>query len=225
MGGLALDLLFPRRCVGCGRYGDLLCRNCAASLSRALPPRCPRCWQPWAAGSVCLSCQEEPPSFDGATTPYIYEGTARKALWALKYDGVSALAGPMGHLMAEHWEQAGITVDVVVPVPLHPRRRRQRGYNQSALLAREVARRCGLPLAEESLRRIRMTPPQMRTTDLAQRRHNVAGAFAAGSQQVKGQRVLLIDDVMTSGATLDACAKALRQGGARSVWGLTFARD
>lgn len=196
-----------------------------ATLAQALPPRCPRCWRPQTIETVCLLCREDPPAYDGATAPYRYEGIARRAVWALKYEGVSALAGPLGELLAAHWAQVGPAVDVVVPVPLHGRRRRQRGYNQAALLARKVANRLGLPLAQGALRRTRATPPQVGSADMAQRQRNVADAFIPGPQTVAAKRVLLIDDVMTSGATLDACARALRQAGARAVWGLTFARE
>ena len=127
--------------------------------------------------------------------------------------------------MAAYLKTEELPVDLVVPVPLFGRRQRLRGYNQSALLARELARLDGLPLAVRALSRRRDTPPQARSVDAETRRRNVAGAFAADRRQVEGRRVLLVDDVMTTGATLDACAQALRQGGAASVWALTFARE
>jgi ComF family protein len=144
---------------------------------------------------------------------------------ALKYNYLSALAQPMAQLMARYVEEEDIEADLVVAVPLYGRRKRLRGYNQSALLARELSRLCGLSLVERGLARRRNTPPQARSVDAEARKRNVADAFSADRRWVEGKRVLLIDDVMTTGATLDACAGALREAGAASVWALTFARE
>jgi ComF family protein len=220
-----LDALFPPHCVGCGKGGAFLCPDCRAAMPRALPPRCPLCWQPEPLGETCGRCARTRPVFAGARSVYLFEGPVREAVHALKYNHLSALARPMGELMAAYLKAEELPVDLVVPVPLFGRRQRVRGYNQSALLAREPARLNGLPLAERGLSRRLDTPPQARSVDAEARRRNVAGAFAADGSRVEGRRVLLIDDVMTTGATLDACAQALRQGGAASVWALTFARE
>ena len=220
-----LDALFPPRCVACGEQGSFLCPACREAMPRALPPRCPLCWQPERRGEMCGRCAQGRPAFEAARSLCVYQGPVREAVHALKYNHLSALARPMGEIMAAYVEAEALPVDMVVPVPLFGRRRRLRGYNQSALLAREVARLCGLPLAERGLARRRDTPPQARSVDAEARRRNVAGAFAAAPRRVEGRRVLLIDDVMTTGATLDACAQALRQAGAASVWALTFARE
>jgi len=174
---------------------------------------------------MCGRCTQSRPTFAGARSLYLYEGAVREAVHALKYNHLSTLARPMAEVMAGYLEAEALPVDLVVPVPLFGRRQRLRGYNQSALLAREVARLAGLPLGERGLTRRRDTPPQARSVDAEARRRNVAGAFAADKRRVEGRRVLLIDDVMTTGATLDACAQALRQAGAASVWALTFARE
>jgi len=220
-----LDVLFPPRCVACGEQGSFLCRACAEAMPRALPPRCPLCWQPERRGEMCGRCAQARPAVAGTRSLYLYEGAVREAVHALKYNHLSALARPMAELMAAYLEAEALPVDLVVPVPLFGRRQRLRGYNQSALLAQELARLGGLPLAEGGLARRRDTPPQARSVDAEARRRNVAGAFAADRPRVEGRRVLLIDDVMTTGATLDACAQALRQAGAASVWALTFARE
>jgi ComF family protein len=220
-----LEVLFPSRCVGCGAYGSFLCPSCQAELPRARPPRCPVCWQPQRQGDPCGRCREGRPAFQGARSPYLYQGVAREAVQALKYNYLSALAQPMAEPMARYVEEEAIEADVLVPVPLYARRQRLRGYNQSALLARELSRLCSLPLAERGLGRRRNTPPQARSADAEARKRNVADAFVADRRWVEGKRILLIDDVMTTGATLDACARALRQAGAASVWALTFARE
>jgi competence protein ComFC len=132
----------------------------------------------------------------------------------------------MGELMARYLLETPLLADLLVPVPLHPHRQRARGYNQSLLLAREISRRLELPLAAEALVRRRDTPPQAKAVEADARRRNVADAFDCRPRAVAGRRVLLVDDVTTTGATLDACARALlAEGGASSVWALTFARE
>jgi ComF family protein len=227
LGRVALDLLFPPRCVLCGRHGADLCRECADALPRAEPPRCPRCWSPLRSGSACQRCGEaDGLALEGLRSPYVFEEGARDLVHALKYRYRSALASPMGELMARCLDGAPQATYVVVPVPLHPRRQRVRGYNQSLLLAREVSRRLEFPLAAGALARRVNTPPQAKAAGAGARRRNVAGAFEAGPGAVAGRRVLLVDDVTTTGATLDACARVLlAEGGASAVWGLTFARE
>jgi ComF family protein len=149
----------------------------------------------------------------------------RQAVHYLKYRSLKALAPSLAQLLKGYLDTAPLPGEVLVPVPLHPRRLRERGYNQSGLLARELGKLTGLRVVEGSLHRLRNTPPQARATSVAVRRSNVAGAFASGDHQLQQKQVLLIDDVCTTGATLDACAVALKTAGATSVWGLTLARE
>ena len=221
----ALDLVFPPRCVSCGAFGAFLCTPCLAAAPPAAPPRCPICWMPSEGpDSLCSRCRSRRFHFEAARSPFIYDGAAREAVHALKYRGLSALAGAMARPMTDCLRQWAPPAGAIVPVPLAGPRRRLRGYNQSELLAREVSRLTGLPLAPRALVRRRSTPPQARIADEAARRANVAGAFAAGPVVVEGG-VLLVDDVLTSGATLDACAHVLRETGAGPVFALTFARE
>lgn len=229
LGQAVLDTLFPPRCAACGRYGEYLCGACSVALPRAMPPRCPICWQPQAAGDHCWRCQRQPPAYRAVRSPFPYEGPVRRIVHAFKYNDVSALARPMASLMADCLHREFPSALTAVPVPLFPRRQRRRGYNQAALLARELARLCGLPLAEAALVRQRSTEAQARLTGQAAveaRRANVAGAFAGRPGLLPpAAAVLLVDDVMTSGATLDACARALAAVGAGEVYGLVFARE
>lgn len=226
LGRVALDLLFPPRCAVCGMHGAALCDECADALPRAEPPRCSRCWSPQRSGWGCHRCQEQRLALEGLRSLYVFRQGARELVHALKYSHHSALASPLGELMARYLQDARLPVEVLVPVPLHTHRQRVRGYNQSALLAQEVSRRLGLPLATSALVRRRDTPPQARAVEANARRRNVAGAFQGMSGAVAGRRVLLVDDVTTTGATLDACARALlAEGGASGVWALTFARE
>jgi ComF family protein len=131
----------------------------------------------------------------------------------------------MAALLFDYMRNNQIAGDVLVPVPLHNRRLRQRGFNQSALIANELSKLTTLPKVETCLSRLKNSPPQARTATANERRRNVADAFACVDERLNGKRVLLIDDVCTSGATLEACAAALKLAGALSVWGLTLARE
>ena len=225
LGRAALDLVFPPRCVGCGEGGSFLCDGCVAALPVAAGSRCPRCWQPGADASLCVDCQAAPPSFDGLRAAFVYERTARDLVHALKYRGMTALAPPMGSLLTEAARRHEMVADLVVPVPLSRLRRRLRGYNQAEALARPLAMELQIPLRPQALARRRDTPPQARSSDAEARRRNVTDAFVCRDRGVEGQRVLLVDDVTTTGATLAACAEALTTAGAESIWAITFARE
>ena len=221
-----LDLLFPRRCAGCEEEGSFLCARCEETLPRLTAPYCRLCAQPLASGDVCSRCRETPlPGLEGIRAPYLMEGLARDCVHRLKYQDFRALAEVLGGLLSEYLAELRLPAGVVVPVPLHPRRLRARGYNQSALLAREMGRRMGIPVAEGALRRSRAAPPQARSANLEERSRNVEGSFTVRDASVSGRAVLLIDDVCTTGSTLAACAVALKAAGAVSVWAAAVARE
>ena len=135
------------------------------------------------------------------------------------------MAAPLAQLLKHYLLTHSISGEVLVPVPLHPKRLRERGYNQSVLLARELSKLTNLPVVEDCLVRLQHTPPQAKTATVEERRSNVSGAFACRNDGVRDRQVILIDDVSTSGATLNACALALKAAGAASVWGLVMARE
>jgi ComF family protein len=149
----------------------------------------------------------------------------RQAIHELKYRNLRALAGLLGRLLNDYLLDNPVPGEVLVPVPLHPKRLRERGYNQSRLLAKELGKLAALPVVDDCLVRERYSLPQARTSSVVERRGNVAGAFACRHRRLEGKQVLLIDDVSTSGATLDACARVLKGAGAALVWGLTLARE
>ncbi len=219
-----LDLLFPLRCLGCGTEGSLLCPSCCHSLPRIKQPFCQRCGTPLNEGYLCPACISHPLTIDGIRSMFLFGGTVRKAIHQLKYRHIKAMAAPLGHLLAEYLRSYPLPGEVLIPVPLHPRRLRERGYNQAALLATEAGKLTGLFVAEGLMLRQRDTITQARTASAVERRNNVRGAFIC-RQVLHGERILLIDDVCTTGATLDACAAALKAAGAGSVWGLTAARE
>ena len=220
-----LDMVFPPRCVTrtCKEFGAYICPACRPLISRAEAPRCDRCWSP-DEGAKCESCRHRPPAFKGVRAAFSYSGPAREAVLALKFHGLAAIAKTMAVPMAERLVEWDPPVSAIVPVPLAPSRRRARGYNQSDLLAREIARIAGLPVEAGAVVRRRATPPQVGQPDWEARRENVAHAFAPGRRPLAGG-VLLIDDVITTGATLDACARVLLGTGAGPVFALTFARE
>lgn len=237
----ALDLVFPALCPLCqttlgADRRDPLCGPCWRAITRLGRPRCHVCGaapplaatfddvsEPAQPAPPCAACATDPPPYDYARSAAIFEGALREAVHALKYSGRRALARPLGDLAAEHCAATlAEAIEAVVPVPLAPDRERERGFNQAELLAQRVAWRLGVPVRPRWLRRVRPTRPQ---SDLAaaERRANVRGAFRA-SPGVSGRHVLVVDDVLTTGATLGECARALRDGGARRVGVLTVAR-
>jgi ComF family protein len=219
---IALDLLFPPRCALCDRDGTLLCDGCIAALPPADGPRCERCFEDVRRGvRICRACEEVPPAFASVRAPFSADDGARRLVHLLKYDGLTSLAAPMASLMAPELPDG---IDVIVPVPLHRGRQRSRGYNQAADLARHLSRLAALPVDERTARRVRATPPLVKSAGRADRRAIMHGAFTASARRVEGRRVLLVDDVCTTGATLDASARSLHDAGARSVRALTFAR-
>jgi ComF family protein len=220
---IALDLLFPQWCVGCGREGDYICHACRQLLLTITPPLCPRCGRPQPEGVLCPGCVNWQAEIDGIRSPFRFDGVMRQTIHELKYQNLRAIAVPLAELLHDYLRENPMPGEVLVPVPLHRKRWRERGYNQSTLLARELGRLIGLPVVDDCLVRRQHTPPQARTNSVGERRSNVAGAFNCSDQRLKGKQVLLIDDVATSGATLNACAGALKYAGAVSVWGLVMA--
>jgi ComF family protein len=213
-----LDLVFPPLCVGCRRIGRWICRRCWEAMEWLFVHTCSGCRRRWMERQ-CFACTGQSTALDALIAVTDFEGIGREAVHALKFNGRHAIAGPLGRLMAQ--AVAGVEVDAVCHVPLHPRRRRERGYDQAALLARSVARTLDLPYQPRALRRIRATAQQA-TLDRVARQANVDGAFRA-QVDLSGRSVLLIDDVSTTGATILAAATALRDFGAAAVTGLVFA--
>jgi ComF family protein len=225
LGRAALDVIYPPRCVLCDRHGDFLCAGCRATLPAADGPRCDACWLPVNPHTSCRRCVERPLALRHLRSVFRYEGDLHRLVHAFKFAYQSSLAPSLAAPMLDLWRAQAIDIDVVVPVPLTGRRRRERGFNQSALLARGVARGLGLPVGEDLIR-LRSPGHQAEAGTAEQRRLNVIGAFAVRrNNDLAGRRVLLIDDIATTGSTLDACARAMLEAGAAEVSGLTLARE
>jgi ComF family protein len=214
----ALDLIFPPTCVGCRRVGRWICDRCWPEVAWTPGSICHQCGLA-SMTTPCIACAGTPSALERAIALAEFDGLAREAVHVLKYHGRHAIAPLLGRVMADPVRQ--IEVDLVVPVPLHRSRRRARGYDQSALLAKTLARTLDVPFQEDALKRVRPTEQQARL-DARARRENVAGAFL-GSRGMDGQTVLLVDDVLTTGATIEAAATTLKEAGAGKVLGIVFA--
>ena len=221
-----LDLLYPPHCAGCQRGGHVLCPSCLAQIPPLIAV-CQRCSAPLVPGSMCLSCQSAPLRLSGLRAVSAYQEPLRSYIHALKYDGNTRLAQPLGTLLARAYRASGIYADAIVPVPLHSERYRKRGYNHAALLARACASQTNLPLIENMLVRHRATLSKVGFKPW-ERQQNVLGAFSCSPAfahgQLRGRTLLLIDDVSTTASTLEACASPLFVAGATAVFALVLAR-
>ena len=242
-----LNFLFPQRCAACDASMPIdarrrICAPCLAALEPPRPPLCRVCGASLHTGEVrtgederCGHCRTAPPAFDSARAITLYRagggdfaGDGSGAVAALLRRHKYGLDQSLGRALAEYLDAAppidAGAYDVVIPVPLHRSRLRWRGFNQAALLGAALARRLNCPLDVATLARVRPTPPQT-ARDRAQRARNVRDAFAVRRPaRVAGRRILLVDDVMTTGATADECARVLHAAGARRVDVLTLAR-
>ena len=235
MGWAALDMLFSRTCEGCGAALDeelgALCWDCRTRIKFVQVPFCERCGDP-VAGTVagpfeCAWCRKAAPAFDWARSAIRYDGEARTWLRRFKYNAGTWLLEDLAGWLLALWRVCPASVrtaDFIASVPLHPKRERERGFNQAALLGDALARRVGIPFRGRLLWRRRATETQTHLT-AAQRLHNVRGVFTVPwPRTVRGARIALVDDVMTTGATVNECARALKAAGAAAVMVLTVAR-
>jgi ComF family protein len=232
----AIRFLLPVDCAACGTplTNDpvpLFCSACWNTIRQSSHPRCARCDRPFASPvamsyspkHVCQACAERAPAFTRAWTLYPYLPPLQDAICLFKYRGRISLAGPLSRLMIEVIPSS-LRADLIMPVPLHPHRLREREFNQSLLLADRVGRYLRLPVASANLVRMAPSPPQT-SLSRQERLRNLRGAFGVRRpHQIDGKRILLIDDVFTTGATVHECAKTLRKAGSGDVFAVTLAR-
>ncbi|MGH7805534.1 MAG: double zinc ribbon domain-containing protein [Candidatus Binatia bacterium] len=233
MAGRIVDLFFPWRCASCGEDADdALCAACLGQVRWSGGPRCDRCGVPYGSGPDhgCSACLARPPAFrrSRALVDYARRGHGDDPIGAairvFKYGHQRGVGAVLSRLLADRFPYEPEAFDVVVPVPLHLGRLRERGFNQAVVLAREPARRFGLELSLRNLVRARPTPAQVGLGE-RERRKNLRGAFRVREPRaLRDRRVLLVDDVVTTLATADACARVLLGAGARSVDVLALAR-
>ena len=231
-----LDAVLPAMCSYCrSPVGDsgipYFCHACWSDFSAVQGPVCPSCGRPFGSPEAltdspeheCLSCRKEPPHFDQALAAGLFEGPLREAIHLYKYRPLRSLGKHLSHWMAEQVRMT-VPLDMAIPVPLHKKRLRLRGFNQALLLAHGVSERFMIPLNYDNLVRVRSTRPQVELSG-RERAENVRGAFRVNDpSKISGKKILLIDDVFTTGATMNECAKVLKDAGAQAVTVLTLAR-
>jgi len=222
-----LNLLFPSTCPVCGNDSDRhrynpFCEQCWKGIKRYSGPACLTCGIPVVSAHTthCESCLKAPPPYSRIICYGIYDGALRKAIHLLKFNGVKRLARPIAMLLSE---LALPEADAIVPVPLHYGRLREREFNQTALIGRHISRAHGIPLLLDVLRKEKETPAQINVTG-KERLKNVKNTFSAG-KTVNGLRLLLVDDVITTGATVHECSKVLAKAGANAVTVVALARS
>lgn len=232
MGALKLvDFLFPKFCIGCGKFGTYLCNACVANIVQA-ELVCPNCEKPSVGGVAHPLCRKKY-GLDGLWSLGAYKDPLKKAIQKLKYHFVADLAGALVNLEITYWarfgpqfleeiKKEGALNWVIIAVPLHPSREKRRGFNQSALLGKILSKKLGLPY-REGLKRIVNTKPQVGLSGW-ERKKNIKGAFSLTKPYTLHPNILLIDDVWTTGSTLKECCYVLKRGGAAKVWALTLAR-
>jgi len=218
-----VDLILPPRCGGCHLVGSWLCDICRRRMRRLEEPLCRRCGAELESPRASCGCKGRLRALARLRSAVAYEGPVEHAVHRFKYQGWRRLAGPLAQLLAERVVIEGLASSMVLAVPLHPDRHQERGFNQAELLARELRHRLALLEPPGRLVRIRATMPQV-GNDRLHRWQNVRDAFAWRGPPLDGRSLLLVDDVATTGATLEACAVALKSAGAGPVVGVTVAR-
>ena len=231
-----LDFILPARCRTCHRdlrdeANPFFCRDCWNTVSRIDGPCCPRCGKPFASeaalshspGHLCGDCRGRLPHFDLAVAAGWYEGVLAEAIHLFKYRGKTLLTRPLGSLLLTGFKRFP-EADGLVPVPLHPSRLREREFNQALLLCDYIKAESGLPVIPDALERIRVTPPQIGLSHEDRRRNMRKAFFPKRPERFEGKKLVLLDDVLTTGATVNECARILKRAGADSVFVLTVAR-
>jgi ComF family protein len=231
--GRLLDLIYPPQCLACRTVVDrqgMLCPDCWSALVFVTPPHCARCGLPFeydiGDGALCGACLAREPVYQRARAALVYDDASRPLILSFKHGDRLHAAAPYAAFLARAGAALIGDADVIVPVPLHWRRLFRRRYNQSAILAQRLGQQCGKPVLVDALRRVRPTPSQGGLSRDGRLR-NVRGAFQArlgATPRLAQARILLIDDVLTTGATVEACARALLRAGAASVDVLVLAR-
>ena len=218
------DLLFPTVCAACGKLGPIICSDCLKKFSEIDGTGCMRCGYPMEETRVsCKLCRVENFNLRQARACFSYSEPLKTVIQRYNYDGLFSLARPLGELMAHKWPEWAQIPDIIVPIPLHARRQRSRGFNQAQLLAHRLGYSNDIEVTDQVLRRVRNTRPQVEIS-LLERKENVWGAFAAEPGVLKGKNILLLDDVFTSGATMTSAAGTLLEAGAKNVSAYCLAR-
>jgi len=222
-----LDLIFPKFCLGCGQEGLWLCKKCYENIKTKNHQCCPICRRQNQYGSVCDNCKNKT-SLDGLITGCVYEkGLIKKCIHYYKYQFIKDLSRPLSSLMLKTYKKLSppaLKKAIMIPIPLHRKRFIERGYNQSEILGKHIAKKINMPYYDKLLKRVKYTQKQA-SLDKKSRLINLNQAFKVNKKfDFKGKNVIIIDDVATTLATLNSSAKQLKKAGANEVWGLVIAR-
>ena len=222
---MVADMVLPPVCVNCRHPNESICTNCLDAFVENSTLICQHCGRPQrhshADEMICSRCQHSPPPLIEIRTPFVYAEPLSNCIKSLKYQSQFGLAVTLAQEMAKRMPAWQKPIDTLVPLPLHPKRKKERGFNQATLLAKQLSYFTNISFHDNLITRVRNTPPQARL-NLQERQHNMQGAFIA-DDQAKDKHILLIDDVYTTGATLSAAAEALQIAGAKSVSGYCLA--
>ncbi len=220
----AVDWIYPPVCAGCGSPGEIWCTACQKSIQEIIDNICDRCGYPGTYESgKCPGCDKHNPQYTKIRSCGVYQGPLKEAIHALKYQDNLALGFTLSEMLAKKLKKEKWDIDLIVPVPLSMVRQKERGYNQAALLAHPLAERMGVKYDSKSLIRKKATESQVHLS-AEERSRNMSDAFSAKPEVWKGQSVLIIDDVITTGSTINECARTILEGGAEAVFGLSIAR-
>jgi competence protein ComFC len=218
-----VDFVYPPSCTVCGSEGNRFCPECLSKVIEVKGPICIKCGKSISFEGICDECKDNPPPYDALRSWAEFNGPLRTALHHLKYRsdiGISdTLSGPLIKIAEEsHWN-----FDIVIPIPIGKQHRKERGYNQAALIAYPIALAFNVPYSDKLIYRIKETKSQVNLTS-SERFKNLHNAFQGKNAKLKDKRVLLVDDVTTTGATLNSCAKALADSGCENIYCLTVAK-
>ena len=219
----SIDWLFPPECIGCGKEGVLICSECWHSMVRANVDSCIYCGAQLSKRGVCTRCEHLQHAIYELRYVAAYQGVMRTAIHRLKYERDLGIALELADMLAQIMQATSWQIDLIMPVPLSEKRKAQRGYNQAALLAYPLSLQLHIPENTKGLVRVHETRSQV-NLNFKERQENVQGAFSADPVIVKDKTILLVDDVFTTGATINAAAAALREAGSKRVYALTVAK-
>ena len=221
-----IDILFPPRCSGCGQWGVRFCDLCLNNVICIEEPICMICGEPVKSQvqKICFRCSSASRNFDGIRSWAHYQGSLQKAIQKLKYQKDIGLANILAKPMITLYKDMNWKIDMITAVPLDQEKLTRRGYNQAALLSKPLARHTGIPYHQEALMKRYPNKPQVGLSE-QERLYNVMDVYVSSPEKVKGKAVLVIDDVVTTGATMDACSAALKASGSPAVYGISLARS
>lgn len=219
----AVDFIYPPECAGCNSSGEIWCKDCQESVHTITEPICPLCGYPSIKTEICSNCQETPPPYTALRSWAEYEGPLREALHNLKYKNDLELGNVFSSALVTIIRALNWNFDFIIPMPISPNHYKVRGYNQSMVIARPIALALGISIANNLVERNKETRSQV-NLNREERFKNLQSAFSANSAKLLNKKVLLVDDICTTGATISSCSKTLKDAGCSEIYCLTVAR-